>query len=336
MIVPVYNVGTYIGSCLESIKAQSYKGSLECLIIDDCGTDDSMAIVNQFLSSYKGSIDFRIISQGTNKGLAAARNSGLDNAIGDYVLFLDSDDEVTPDSIEVLTKPIADHDYDMVIGDFIISGSYRFKEVLKLPDGPINGNSAVMDTKTKNMWYQMAVNKLYNKSFLNKNGLRFKEGIIHEDELWSDEIACLANDIYVVKQPTYLYKIREGSITTASNVMERVRSLNIIVHEFYCFMERWGLRSSFRANNLLQSLFSMPTWEVFRNNPDGFKKEYYDLRAIVVKPPKSYLRINGFHIRQQVRDLHLMMPKKIGSRCYYTYCTINERYYTLKQSSKKR
>ena len=103
IIVPVYNVERYICECFESIAAQTYEGELECIFVDDCGQDDSIALLEQLIASYSGPIQFSILHHEHNRGLSAARNTGIEHATGDYVYFLDSDDCITPDCIEKLS-----------------------------------------------------------------------------------------------------------------------------------------------------------------------------------------------------------------------------------------
>ena len=87
IIIPVYNVEQYIESCLYSVINQTYKGTLECIIVNDCTPDQSMEVVNRLLSVYQGNILFKIINHQENKGLSAARNSGVKIAKGDYLYF---------------------------------------------------------------------------------------------------------------------------------------------------------------------------------------------------------------------------------------------------------
>ena len=119
IIVPVYNVALYVESCIRSVIRQTYDGPMECIVVDDCGTDNSMDIVEKLVAEYDGPISFKVLHHEHNRGLSAARNTGMDEAKGDYLFFLDSDDELTEDCIEKLTTPLRDEQYDMVLGDLI-------------------------------------------------------------------------------------------------------------------------------------------------------------------------------------------------------------------------
>ncbi len=105
IIIPVYNVSDYIDECLESVVNQSYQ-DLQVIIVDDCGSDDSMSKIEKFIESYKGPVSFIILHHTSNRGQSAARNSGMDAATGEYIFFLDGDDYIYNYSIEILIRSI--------------------------------------------------------------------------------------------------------------------------------------------------------------------------------------------------------------------------------------
>ena len=109
IIIPVFNVAPYIADCLRSVMRQTYTGNMECLIVDDCGTDNGIAIAERMIADYKGPIRFQILHHERNRGLSAARNTGTEAAIGEYLYYLDSDDEKTEDCIERLMGKVTDH-----------------------------------------------------------------------------------------------------------------------------------------------------------------------------------------------------------------------------------
>ena len=102
IIVPIYNVEEYLEECLQSVANQTMTEGIECIIVDDCGLDNSAAIAKRFIDSYQGDIRFTFIQREKNGGLSAARNTGIKAATGEYVYFLDSDDCLVPSAIETL------------------------------------------------------------------------------------------------------------------------------------------------------------------------------------------------------------------------------------------
>ena len=103
--MPVYNGGKYLEKALESVCAQSF-ADWECLVIDDCSTDDTASILNGFCAK-----DSRIhvYRQETNKGVSAARNKGIQCAVGEYIWFMDADDTIESDMLEIIYKKLANH-----------------------------------------------------------------------------------------------------------------------------------------------------------------------------------------------------------------------------------
>ena len=200
IIIPVYNVGAYIGDCLRSVMRQTYQGTMECLLIDDCGTDDSIAIAERMIAEYsenfnkndnlnlnKGrGIRFKIVHHDVNRGLSAARNTGTEHATGEYIYYLDSDDEITDDCIEkMLAVALKDPAIEMVQGKYDINGD-------NIPY-PIERKDQITQVITNRdvryCFYHRQINvcawnRLIKRSFLFQHYLSFKEGILYEDGLW--------------------------------------------------------------------------------------------------------------------------------------------------------
>ena len=214
IIIPVYNVEQYIESCLYSVINQTYKGTLECIIVNDCTPDQSMEVVNRLLSVYQGNILFKIINHQENKGLSAARNSGVKIAKGDYLYFLDSDDILVENAIELLSNLSLQSFPDVIMGDFDLIGDNQYIPRLNTSVAIFDKQKEIFNAFISYSLYEMAWNKLVKKSFFLKYDLWFREGIIHEDSLWSFNLFYYCNNLRVCFQRTYLYRVRENSIMT--------------------------------------------------------------------------------------------------------------------------
>ena len=313
VVIPVYNVAPYIEACLQSVMNQDWQGGLECILVDDCGTDDSMAIVERLLQSYTGDISFKMLHHEQNRGLSAARNTGIDAATGDYVYFLDSDDEITPDCISRLAAPLQQRDYDFVVGDYEIIGSKIPMDPLRLKDGAVLEGEEVLSAYRVKDWYLMSVNKLYLLSFLNRYHLRFREGIIHEDELWSFQIACMAKSAYAVGHVTYLYKVREGSITTVKkNSERRCACINVILKEMCDFARQHQMEENQNVHNLIQNFQMITLNSIHTEAPSLFRDFYAGQRRMMSTTWKACSRLDGYDLRKQLRDLHLLLPEVLA------------------------
>lgn len=237
IVIPVYKVEEYIERCLQSVIAQDYEGDLECLLIDDCTPDNSCAIIDDILDRYQGPIEFRLLHHEKNRGLSAARNTGIDNAQGDYIYFLDSDDYISSDCISKLAAPLTEGDCDIVIGNYTILGTNRLSLPLLLGNRQLTHNDEIIESYIRYEWYMMAWNKLYKLTFIREHLLYFKEGIIHEDELWSFQCACLAQSLMSIDSSTYFYCIRNASIMTSLNEMDSKRCQLVVLKCMVAFLQ---------------------------------------------------------------------------------------------------
>lgn len=312
IIIPIYKVEQYIMACLDSIIAQDYTGKIECILVDDCGGDSSIAIAQERIASYDGPISFTILHHNHNRGLSAARNTGISHAKGDYVLFVDSDDELTPNAISSLTKPLSEQQYDFVIGDYRVIGTDKQYPPLLLDDKSILYNDKIFNTYLLGKWYMMAWNKLINRNFLLHNNILFLEGIIHEDDLWSFVLAFKARTMLVTKDCCYIYNIREGSITTGTNIRKKLDSRLTIRDHIYNLIEGNQLSTTFQLNNFLQTndIGLLRECDSTHNNR-LFKALYHAIRQRNISG-KDALRVNKLNLRKQIRDCHLLVPETIG------------------------
>lgn len=218
IIIPVYNVSSYIERCLLSVIKQTYT-NLECILVDDCGTDDSVEKCENFISRYEGNIVFKIYHHNHNRGLSAARNTGTEHATGDYIFYLDSDDELPENAIELLVEETIVHsDVEMVQGYTVSVPSLDRYDSTWLKDQQYLTDNAKIRynyyrtdrTMPVNAW-----NKLLKTSFIKNNNLIFKEGLIHEDEHWMWFLVKYLQSMSFVFTPTYIHYVTENSIMTS-------------------------------------------------------------------------------------------------------------------------
>lgn len=231
IIIPVYQVSAYIERCIRSVMNQTFT-DLECIIVDDCGTDDSIAKCEQLIQCYEGLIEFTIFHHEQNRGQSAARNTGIRQAKGDWLFFLDSDDEITDNCIEVLVKAAMENEatemvLGMVLEDRIMEvkrGVWEHQQKLmqscvKQQDAPslLTSNKEIRTWFYKKKAISLVIwNKLFKRSFILQNNLFFKEGVIFEETPYSIYLYKCLNHVGVVKEVTYIYHIHSGSTTTGT------------------------------------------------------------------------------------------------------------------------
>lgn len=311
IIIPVYGVELYIEDCIRSVMVQDYTGQLECILVDDCSPDKSIEIAEQVISAYRGCINFRIIHHEKNKGLSGARNTGISNATGEYVYLLDSDDEIVVNCISALVEPLMDHSFDMVIGDYRAIGTDKEFQKLNMVTGETYFGNSIPASYYHGKWMQIAVNKLYSIDYLTRENLVFKEGLIHEDELWSLEIAASAKNICGVKKETYIYKIREDSITTAitqGKADRKLKALMTIHKEYHDFAASRNILVHPDYFMLYEKAASLPLVWAEKMCKEKVKKTLSELRDLSHISFLDFIRMHKLNIKKYILYAHIALP----------------------------
>lgn len=235
VIIPVYNVEHYIVECLRSVSAQTTGADIECIIVDDNGTDKSIHIAEEYVATYKDctKVDFRIIYRERNGGLSAARNTGIKAATGEYLYFLDSDDTIVPQCIETLLNIADKHDgvdllpalYIRENNDMEQFGSHSFPEFSD--DRSLIKRSLLDYDKIP----VTAANRLIRRELITENNLFFKECIIHEDNYWSFFLAKYVKRMAFCAEKLYYYRETPGSITKEPNIEKESYAFSTIIKD---------------------------------------------------------------------------------------------------------
>lgn len=230
VIIPIYNVEQYVISSLKSAFNQSYQ-DIEYILIDDCSTDNTMKVLTDYIEQFGIRKNIQIVHHEKNSGLSVARNTGLSKATGDYIFFMDSDDEITPDCIERHYNAIINGNADFTVGNIDLIG--KKKSVHIKPISMQVHHLSPLESYFNQMWNVSACNKLYRKDFLVQNSLRFQSDLLFEDILWSYFVAKNASKLALVESATYRYLVRSNSITTQKNKAPKVDSLLFIIQTIY-------------------------------------------------------------------------------------------------------
>ena len=265
IIIPIYKVEPYLRRCIDSIVNQTYV-NLEIILVDDGSPDKCPQICDKYAME-----DVRIkVIHKKNGGLSDARNVGTKEANGTYLYYVDSDDELPLNTVEEMVSltqqfPKA----EVIVGKaFCPQNDSLYKDQL-FDDIRIFDNNADFrkyHCGSINEFPVNAWNKLILKSFLLKNKLFFKKGIIHEDQLWMFHVSTVLKYVVCVNKITYIHHLNSNSIMTGTSNKEKLHS--------------WGI--------ILQEIFSAMT-------PPIFAKQFY----------KYYLLLNHFYPQINKDDKHL-------------------------------
>ncbi|GBR73583.1 beta-1,3-N-acetylglucosaminyltransferase [Candidatus Termititenax aidoneus] len=201
VIIPVYNVERYLAQCLENVIYQTCK-NLEIIVVDDGATDNSAEVY-----SYYAKLDKRIkIIKQTNMGLSVARNTGLTQATGTYIHFMDSDDYLSLDYYEKMLTNMCQTDADMAC-----SGLYSDRVQSFLLDNNVI-LTTLEDKLRLNKMGSGVCKYLYRTAFLRKHELQFEFGRLAEDIFFTIQAVYYANKIITVPGVKYYYRYNPVSI----------------------------------------------------------------------------------------------------------------------------
>lgn len=220
IIMPAYNVEKYVGKAISSILSQDYK-NLELLIVDDGSTDETAKIAKRYSAN-----DVRaIVLSKQNGGLSDARNYGLERATGDYVLFIDSDDFIEPNTIGKLMKYSNDRALDVCIFGYyydIYEHEKTHTEKVVVEPGKIitRGSKRTKIANASMLGY--AWNKLYDRQFLSINNIKFERGLSYiEDIIFNEQVYQCAKKVGFYDRPIYHY-VQYGRTTLGKTYHKKI------------------------------------------------------------------------------------------------------------------
>lgn len=235
IVIPIYNVENYLNMCLDSI-AEQCDGDIEVVLVNDGSTDSSKEIAEKYSERYEN----WILCNRTNGGLSAARNTGIENAHGEFVWFVDSDDYIDSNAIAVIRKKLLDtekkvsvlkfsaHTFDEISNEEIAYYIYKGKydEVLPGKSMLFHMNNCG-DLRLTTAW-----SLVVNREFLYKHGIEFYEGILLEDNLFMYQVMYYADAVAIFDFPIYWYRRnRPGAITVNKNAVRKFYGIYITIHE---------------------------------------------------------------------------------------------------------
>ena len=275
IIIPVYNVEKYIEQCITSILNQTYK-NFEVLCIDDCGKDNSVNILEKYAEKDKR---VKIIKHKENMGAEAARNTGLDNAKGEYILFADSDDYLKKDCIELSVNKIIETGLDIVMfksdilwEDTQTITSFWHKYYADFPEGYFTLNENELCSLPHYSW-----NKIYKSSFLKKNEIKWYERGVYEDMEFFFRIFTLSPKTYMIDKSLYIYRRRDDSL-----VGDNYKNLTN-ANDLYVVTKR--IKDFLTENNLMDRYYKSFMQLLCNNinNYRGWPRTHKELSPLMLK-----------------------------------------------------
>lgn len=298
IIIPVYNAAGFIANCLSSVVNQTMTDYVECILIDDCGQDDSAEIIKSYIAEYRGKVSFYLLKQENNQGPSVARNRGIREASGEYVFFLDADDQITPQCIETLYSIAKGNNADYV------QGTYKGESPLHLREGWGGSKKEIKSLLLDYSKIQFTPhNRLVRRQMILEHDIFFNEQIkVREDFLWMTFVAKYVNRFAATPIETYVRGFNEDSLTHNINIEREIQGYRVLI-ETMCENIDPFLRG--RQKNLILEALLMT-----------LRAGYYDDRGYLIDIVKS---VNTFFERW-ILNLYLKTNNdtclRILQKCY--------------------
>lgn len=309
VIVPVYDVEKYLNECVESIISQSYK-ELDIILVDDGSTDSSRGIAESW--ALKDS-RVRLIQQ-ENAGLSSARNTGLQVACGEWVVFVDSDDYIHRDFVSQLVQVAQKTNSDIV--------NCRYKSFsndnLKLKKDPREKIVHLAGVDSVNHLFAQhrgayIVKSIYKKDLFIENDIVFPVGKTFEDVYTRPKLQYFASKVTYINDPLYYYRIRPDSITSTEFTKKKIEDRIGAVTELHAFFKTQGVTIDWRSFGNFSTAQLFNTMQYITASTLPYQKKLLDKVATAYRSYPHRLKYTN------PSDLLLLYIRKIflRSTCLY-------------------
>lgn len=296
IIIPAYNVESYIGRCLSSIyQSTSDESSFEVLVIDDGSTDNTLLVANELSTSHT---NMRVI-QKSNGGVSTARNMGIEESIGKYIMFVDADDWLVGGVSQLISMIDSNMNADVIVGRCFLEGkTFEFCKWSFETEGKYNGCDLFFNHgySRGTVW-----GALYSRALLIEHDIRFPLGITHgEDTFVSLLIQMYANRYAFVNKHIYTVFERQGSACRTHNEERVYRYKNNLKQISDFIYNRYGL-SNHQLAMLNYALFNVICQAILqyirlgKYNPWKLKREL-NIREYL--PIRNYFLLDKLHSRK--------------------------------------
>lgn len=327
IVVPIYNIENYLPETLNSILKQSMIEEMEVLMIDDGSTDNSRHIIEEYALDYDNFFAFHK----SNEGPSIARNLGIELAKGEYVMFLDSDDIILPDRCEKLYELAKKNDSDFVgsfgkrltrynfYGSLIYNNAYKNIEDKK--------ENVVFEEMPELIWDTFCTNKLYKKSFLDENNIRFMPKMKYEDIPFALEAYSLGNNISLTKDTSYLWRIRQdnnSSVTQQHQKYENFKDRIKMIRLCYDIAQKRNFNDEIKR----ELFFRWIDYDLIL-----YLKIFYQLsekdHLKIIDEIIKILDLVPMELRKGLNSTKKIMYKMVEERDVESLCDFSKNYYEL-------
>lgn len=298
--IPVYNSVPFIIQALKSALSQSYP-SIEFLIVDDGSSDGTIDVIKQVLARHPRKNDVHFITHHVNQGVSASRNDIIDQALGEYLYFMDSDDDIVPNTIKLLIENIRKYDAEIAFGSYEKKEISGEKTLYQYPSIQFDGEDQLSCFAYRKFGgiQASACNYLVRTSILRDHKLRFVDTDYWEDMVFTFELVTYITKAVLLPDITYHYLSRSNSLSQC--------------HQ----------RISVPRDEILKNVATVDYLK--QRTPLLFNKVYYPLRCYCVMMMDLYIAIHVLNHRNHIQpfvsdsDIRQMMshPAKISQIIHF-------------------
>lgn len=238
VIIPVYNDERYVKECLDSLSKQSFS-DFEIICVNDGSTDETHNVLKSYAYKFP---KYKIINQ-ENKGLSMSRNIALECAVGEYIYFVDSDDILKENTLEIIWSKCKEYKLDALFFSFenftnseAMKDKYSnmlssLKRVGFYVQQPITGQNLLLEFIKNDEYYVTVWTQVVRREFLKKNNIQFYPGILFEDNLYTLQILLKIQNAMCINDILYRKRIRENSIVTRKENADNIKGFLITIIE---------------------------------------------------------------------------------------------------------
>ena len=306
-IIPVYNTEKYLNRCLNSVQNQTL-GEFEAIIIDDGSTDNSKQVIDNYLQDNR----FKYIYQ-INSGLSEARNTGIKQASGEYLLFLDSDDYVSLELCEILSKTVEEN-IDVV--------KFQCKYIYDNIEENVNDGIEFKDTGTSVLLKLIEIKSLlepawlyaYKREFWKENNFKYIKNIYHEDFALTPYILSKAKNVKVINKNLYYYVQVENSITRNINYEKTKKKVQDIMTGFEFNYEK--INNNENLSNEFKKIFNSYLANIVINKGQELSKIDQDEYYLNLKNKNIYELLMDDSILRKLKKLLLKHNRGLYFRIF--------------------
>tara|TARA_Y100001970_G_scaffold294295_1_gene449987 strand:+ start:12778 stop:14046 length:1269 start_codon:yes stop_codon:yes gene_type:complete len=319
IIIPIYNSEKYLQNCLKSICQQITK-EIEIILVNDASKDGSVKICNSFKKNFQ---NIKLINLKKNSGVSFARNIGIKMSSGEYLCFIDSDDEILPKSLKNILDHIKNFDFNLfVLRNFVLRTKKVSSKNKSFELIPNDLNNSIM--YSTNCW-----NFIINKNFLNRKKIFFKNLKVTEDWVFVIDLLCSNKDYKIIKKPVYLHRMFEpNTLGKKAGYLIAVSRLKVI-YEIGKILAKKKLFLSQQKIRLIKRLLKVSVEQMYSNLLLCNLHQLYQISKLLKNYKAMIIKLS----RLNFNSLNKIYSKKSIERYLIKYKSENSKF--LKKIIKK-